>query len=107
MCLNTHFDIQNVLKLPKNLDGYTNKNFCQWSGYLHLDYRNGLLYDVVSNLLKKLEVAKNSATQLFDLLRNCKKHDSVSEYRKQLLWLPVTARIQFKLMTTTWKAIND
>ena len=29
------------------------------------------------------------------------------EYRKPLHWLCVGARIQFKLMTTTWKAIND
>ena len=27
--------------------------------------------------------------------------------RKQQHWLPIPATIQFKLMTTTWKAIND
>ena len=33
--------------------------------------------------------------------------NSTSEYiKKQLHWLPIPARIQFKLMTTTWKAIK-
>ena len=70
----------------------------------HLDYGNGLLYGVNGNLLKKLQVAQNSAVRLIEKL---KKHDRVSEYRKQLHWLPISARIQFKLMTTTWKALND
>ena len=49
-------------------------------------------------------MAQNSAVRLIEKL---KKHDSVREYRKQLHWLPISARIQFKLMATTWKALND
>ena len=41
------------------------------------------------------------------LIEKLKKHDCVSDYRKQLHWLPIPARIQFKLMATTWKALND
>ena len=87
-----------------SLDGDTVKTAVNSLVTPHLDYGNGLLYGVKSNMLKKLQVAQNSAVRLIEKLR---KHDSVSHYRKQLHWLPIPARIQFKLMTTAWKAIND
>ena len=70
----------------------------------HLDYGNGLLYGTKSNLIAKLQVAQKSAVRLIEKL---KKHDRVTESRKQLHWLPIPARIHFKLMMTTWKALNN
>ena len=51
----------------------------------------------------KLQVAQNSAVQLIEKL---KKYDHVSSSRQQLHWLPIQARIHFKLLMTTWKAIK-
>ena len=104
MCQNAYLNIRNLSKLRKSLDRDTIKTAVNSLVTPHLDYGNGLLYGVNSNLLKKLQVAQNSAVRLIERL---KKHDSVREYRKHLHWLPISARIQFKLMTTTWKALND
>ena len=61
-------------------------------------------YDIRSNLFKKLQVSQNSAVSLIEKL---KIYDSVSEYEKQLIMLPIPARIQSKLMATTWKALTE
>ena len=104
MCQNAYLDIRNLSKRLQSLDRDTITTAVNSLVTPHLDYGNGLLYGVHSNLLKKLQVAQNSAVRLLEKL---KKHDCVSEHRKQLHWLPISARIQFKLMTTTWKALND
>ena len=104
MCQNAYFNIRNLSKLRKNLDKETVKTAVNSLVTPHLDYGNGLLYGTKNHLLNKLQVAQNSAVRLIEKLR---KHDRVSDHRKQLHWLPIPARIQFKLMTTTWKALND
>ena len=68
-----------------------------------MDYGNGLLRGTKSLLLNKLQVAQNSVR----LIEKLKKRDSVSISRQRLHWLPIPARIQFKVMLTTWKAINN
>ena len=104
MCQNTYFNIRNLSKLRKNLDKETVKTAVNSLVTPHLDYGNGLLFGIKNHLLKKLQVAQNSAVRLIEKLR---KHDSVRDHMKQLHWLPIPARIQFKLLTTTWKAVND
>ena len=46
----------------------------------------------------------NSAAKLIVI---AKKYDKVSPILKQLHWLPVKQRIEFKLLLQTYKAIND
>jgi hypothetical protein len=36
-----------------------------------------------------------------------KKHDHITQARKELHWLPVEARCKFKIITLTWKALNN
>ena len=103
MCKNAYFNIRNISKLRKNLDKETVKTAVNALVTPHLDYGNALLYGINSCLLDKLQVAQNSAVRLIEKL---KKYDHVSSSRQQLHWLPIPARIHFKLMMTTWKAIN-
>ena len=70
----------------------------------HLDYGNALLYGVNKKFLDKLQIAQNSAARLVERLR---KYDRITQVRKELHWLPVQARIKFKILNTTWKALHD
>ena len=81
MCMNAYLNIRNLSKLWKSLDRDTSKTAVNSLVTPHLDYGNGILYGVNSNLLKKLQVAQNSAVRLIEKL---KKHDRVSGYKKQL-----------------------
>ena len=58
-------------------------------------------------LVKYLSEILQSSIQRARLTEKLRKHERVSDHRKPLHWLPIPARIQFKLMTTTWKALND
>ena len=69
-----------------------------------LDYGNTLLYGVSQTQLHKLQVLQNSAARLIEKL---KKHDHITETLINLHWLPVRARIDFKILLYTWKALND
>ena len=104
MCKNAYFNIRNISKLTKTLDKETIKTAVNALVTPHLDYGNGLLYGIKSSLINRLQVAQNSAVRLIEKL---KKHDSVCHSRQQLHWLPIPARIQYKLLTTTWKALNN
>ena len=104
MCKNAYFNIRNLSKIRKTLDKETIKTAVNALVTPHLDYGNALLYGTRTYLLNKLQVAQNSAVRLIEKL---KKQDSVRDIRKQLHWLPIPARIEFKLMMTTWKALHN
>ena len=104
MCKNAYFNIRNLSKIRKTLDKETIKTAVNALVTPHLDYGNALLYGTKTYLLNKLQVAQNSAVRLIEKL---KKQDSVRDIRKQLHWLPIPARIEFKLMMTTWKALHN
>ena len=46
---------------------------------------------------------QNSAARVVEKKR---KYDHITETLKELHWLPVEARIKFKLMTYVWKSLN-
>jgi hypothetical protein len=65
---------------------------------------NALLYGANNKYLNKLQMAQNAAARLIERL---KKHDHITDTRKQLHWLPSKSRIEFKVLNMTWKALNN
>ena len=53
--------------------------------------------------LRKLQLAQNAAARILTKIR---KFDHITPILKDLHWLPVRERINFKLLLLTWKAIN-
>ncbi len=51
------------------------------------------------NQIHRLQLVQNAAVRVVKVL---KKRDHVT----QLHWLPVEARLKFKIIITTWKALN-
>ena len=103
MCRSAYFNLRNVSKIRQSLDRETVKTAVNALVTPHLDYGNGLLYGISERLLDKLQVAQNSAVRLIEQL---KRRDHITCYRKNLHWLPIRARIKFKILTNTWKALN-
>ena len=68
----------------------------------HLDYGNAILFGTPSVTLGKLQRVQNLSAKL--ILRK-HKYDSVTECLKELHWLPIRARIDFKVISIVHKCI--
>ncbi len=71
--------------------------------FSHLDYCNGLLYNVAEYQVAKLQRIQNMAARLVFRLP---KFSHVTPLMVELHWLPVSYRIKFKLLLYVFKAIH-
>lgn len=69
-----------------------------------LDYCNSLLYGINKNVIQKYQKVQNAAARLVSKRR---KFESVSGVLVDLHWLPIQARIVFKILTFVYKSINN
>jgi len=105
MCKKVFLNVKNIGMIRKCLNREDAKTAVHALVTPHLDYGNALLYGINQKHLRKLQVAQNSAARLIEKLQQ--KHDSITHVRKKLHWLPISARIEFKILSMTWKALND
>ena len=103
MCQNVYFNIRNIARIRKSLSKECAKTVVNALVTPHLDYGNGLLYAIPKKLEQKLQVAQNAAVRLIEKIG---KYDSVTPLRKALHWLPIPARIRYKILMQTWKTLN-
>ena len=69
----------------------------------HLHYANVILTGIPEVDIKKMQWVQNMATKL---VLNCHKTESSTGCLRSLHWLPVSARIEHKLLTITHKYLN-
>jgi hypothetical protein len=104
MCSNAYYNMKNVSQIRNCLNKTDTKTIVNALVTPHLDYGNGLLVGIKKHLIDKLQVAQNSAVRLIEKVG---KYEHISVYRRNLHWLPIGARIDFKIIMLTWKALNN
>ena len=70
---------------------------------ISLDHCNSLLNGLPQYQIKKLQYVQNAAARLLSCTG---KHEHITPILKQLHWLPVNERIDFKILVLTFKALN-
>ena len=70
----------------------------------HLDYSNGILYGMSQKNIKKLQIIQNFAARV-TLQEN--KYYSTKQALLRLHWLPIEARIIYKILCIVFKCIHD
>ena len=69
-----------------------------------LDYCNSLLFGTSADNIKRLQVVQNNAARL--VLRK-RKRDEAKPLLRELHWLPIEKRIEYKIGTVVYKCLND
>ena len=70
----------------------------------HLDHSNAILYNCSDLVLNKMQRVQNAAAKIV-LQRNYKSSSLLA--LKDLHWLPIRARIEFKILLSVYKCLND
>ena len=68
-----------------------------------LDNTNSLSYGLPKFLIDRLQNVQNAAARVVTRTR---KYDHIKPVLKQLHWLPVSQRIDYKILFLTYKALN-
>ena len=95
-----YFKIKGIRRL---LDIPTATRLCLSLCISHLDYCNSLLYGLPDNTIKRLQRVQNMCAHL--ILRRGKR-DSITQCLKELHWLPIRQRINYKILILTHKCLN-
>ena len=95
-----YFKIKGIRRL---LDIPTATCLCLSLCISHLDYCNSLLYGLPDNTIKRLQRVQNMCARL--ILRRGKQ-DSITQCLKELHWLPIRQRINYKILILTHKCLN-
>ena len=68
-----------------------------------VDYCNGLLTGLPKKTIKQLQLIQNAAATL---LSRTKRTEHITPVLKSLHWLPVSYRIDFKVLLLVYKSLN-
>ena len=68
-----------------------------------LDYCNVLLNGMPNTVMKKMQNVQNTAARI---VTRTSRYSHITPVLKELHWLPVQYRVQYKTLTTTYKALH-
>ena len=103
ICRTGFFSLYRIGKIRKLLDRTCTERLIHAFVTSRLDYCNSLLYGIPKCQINRLQSLQNAAARLTYCKR---KSDHITPVLNDLHWLPVDARIKFKILLITYKIIN-
>ncbi|XP_068597914.1 uncharacterized protein [Brachionichthys hirsutus] len=98
------FHLKNIARLRPSLTFSAAETLIHAFVTSRIDYCNSILYGLPSTTLHKLQYIQNSAARL---LTHTRSREHITPVLKNLHWLPVPQRIQFKVLLITFKALHN
>ena len=105
--LATPLGIRNISRIRKYLTEEATTHLIMAFVTSRLDCNNALLHTCHGTVTSKLQLVQNDAARVIAKKKRKKKHQSIEEERKLLHWLPAKHRIDYKIILTTYKCLND
>ena len=99
----SHFHLRNIRAIRKSLTTTATEQLVHAFITSALDYCNALLYGLPATLIGQLQRIQNMAARVVTKKRRC---DSITPVLKNLHWLPIRHRIEFKVLMLVWRALH-
>ena len=99
----SYIHIRKIRSIKKFLSKDSLKTLVQCFILTRLDYCNSLLFGISEDSLDRLQRVQNAAARLIYGLR---KNDHITEALKELHWLPIRFRIDYKIALITYKVLH-
>ncbi len=99
----TWASLWSIGKIRRYLTEESAKTFIHAYVTSRLDYCNSLLTGLPTTLIHRLQLVQNAAARIITRTR---KYDHITPVLRELHWLPVVYRIQFKVLLLVYKALH-
>ncbi len=98
------YHMRRIRKIRNHLDRNTCERIVQALVTSRLDFNNALLLGLPAKQVSRLQLAQNCAARL---VTGCPRGEHITPFLKELHWLPVHQRIQFKALMLLHQAIHS
>ena len=95
--------LRNINRIKSFLSTHNLKTIVNALIYSRLDYCNALYAGLNQSLIHRLQLVQNAAARL---ITGTRRSDHITPVLAELHWLPVSFRIDFKILLLTFKALN-
>ena len=103
ICRSAYFHLRNIGQIRKYLDSKATEAIVHAFITSRLDNGNALLFGISQTQIGRLQRIQNTTIRM---ILKLKKHDHISPHMRVLHWLPVRARIEFKILLMAYKSVN-
>ena len=104
-CAKTCFyQLRQLWSIRRSITTTVAKSLAQAFVCSHIDYCNSALFGCASTHLRILQSVLNAAARLVTKRR---KFDHITDALRDLHWLPIAARVDFKLCLVTYKCLHN
>ena len=103
-CKAAMWNIHRIRNIHSNLDKSTCESLVVSLVTPHLDYGNGLLIGATDTVIGRYQRIQNIAAKL---ILNRSKTDSATKVQYELYWLPIKARIKYKILLLVFKCLHN
>jgi Reverse transcriptase (RNA-dependent DNA polymerase) len=103
VCKTAHFHMRALRHIRKCIDEETAKTIASSVVGARLDYCKSALYGTSQANLQKLQRVHNGLARI---IKHKNRYDHITTVLAELHWLPISARIQYKVALLTFKAIS-
>ena len=106
VCQSSYFYLSKISSIRSLLDRSTTEALVQALVSTRFDYCNSLLFGITQQNISKLQKVQNKAARIC-LKVSRKSHTPSISLFKELHWLPIANRFDFKVLLLTYKCLND
>ena len=103
VCKTSSFALHKIGKIRQFLTKEATKQLVHALVISRIDFCNSLLYSLPDVHTNKLQRIQNSAARL---ITRTKRREHITPILKQLHWLPVKSRINYKILLLTYQCLN-